>query len=65
MTIQIYLMCRLQLLLGKGGSITVKKTKSKKRPKMPEEVEAELEERKAIEAEYLTEIDGFESLGMG
>lgn len=32
---------------------------------MPEEVEAELEERKAIEAEYLTEIDGFESLGMG
>lgn len=55
----------LQLLLGKGGSITVKKTKSKKRPKIPEEVEAELEERKAIEAEYLTEIDGFESLGMG
>ena len=52
----------LEILLGKGGSVTLPKTKSKKRPKMPSEVQQEHEAKIAEQKDWLTEIPGMESL---
>lgn len=51
----------LNILLGKGGSIAVQRTKSKKRPKLPDQV-AEEEALKAEERkDWLSEIPGMET----
>lgn len=47
-----------KILLGRGGSVTVKKTRSKKRPKLPSDVDAELEAQNNIE--LADEIEGLE-----
>ena len=52
----------LNILLGKGGSVVVHKTKSKKKPKTPAEVEARQTAQAAEEADYLDFIDGMETL---
>ena len=52
----------LNILLGKGGSVVVHKTKSKKKPKTPAEVEARQAAQAAEEVDYLDFIDGMETL---
>lgn len=52
----------LNILLGKGGSIAVHKTKSKKKPKTPAEVAAKKEAQLREEADFLDAIEGMETL---
>lgn len=50
----------LDILLGKGGSIATKKTKSKKRPKSPDEVQAEIRKEEEI-LNACTHMEGMET----
>lgn len=51
----------LDILLGKGGSVGLVKTKSKKKPKSPKEVAAEVETKQNAERDWLGEIPGMET----
>lgn len=52
----------LQILLGHGGTIAVKKSKSQKRPKLPSEVAESITET-TKQMEEFSEIEGMETFG--
>lgn len=52
---------KLNILLGKGGSVQVKHSRSKKRPKSPSEVQAELDKRNDLHNKDLPEMEGMET----